>query len=68
MPRLYDEIGFWERRMESLEKQRKKFTQLAAWSSDTIQQVETIDGFLKECEEELDRLFSEVDYLEYAYD
>ena len=54
--------------MESLEKRRQRYSQKAAWSSEIIKLVEKIDLDIRECEVEIESLFSKVDYLEWVCD
>ena len=65
---IFNDILFWERRMESLEKRRQRYSQKAAWSSEIIKLVEKIDLDIRECEVEIESLFSKVDYLEWVCD
>jgi hypothetical protein len=65
---MYEEISFWEQRIESLERQRALYTRQASWTSQMIKDVEQIDYYINECEIELDRLYAEVDRLEWMYD
>jgi hypothetical protein len=65
---IFNDILFWERRMESLEKRRQRYSQKAAWSSEVIKLVEKIDLDIRECEVEIENLFSKVDYLEWVCD
>ena len=65
---MYEEISFWEQRIESLERQRNLYTRKPAWTSQMIKDVEQIDYYINECEVELDKLYAEVDRLEWMYD
>jgi hypothetical protein len=65
---IFNDILFWERRMESLEKRRQRYSQKAAWSSETIKLVEKIDLDIRECEVEIESLSSKADYLEWVCD
>ncbi len=63
-----DSPGYWTRRIERLEKEREVFNKKRGWSAMDIACVEQIDADIKECEDELERIHSEVDRLEYEYD
>ena len=65
---IFNDILFWERRMESLEKRRQRYSQRGAWSSEIIKLVEKIDLDIRECEVEIEGLFSKADYLEWVCD
>lgn len=65
---MYEEISFWEQRIESLERQRNLYARKPAWTSQMIKDVEQIDYYINECEVELDKLYAEVDRLEWMYD
>ena len=64
----WDSPSFWERRMESLEKQREVFNTKRSWSAFDIEVVEQMDKDMKECENNLDRIFDTMDRLENQYD
>ena len=51
-----DSIGYWESRIESLERSRERFNKKAAWSAETIQAVDEIDAEIMECERNIDRI------------
>ena len=68
MSSVYEEIAFWERRMESIEQYLHQYARKAAWNSKIIKEVEYLEYCLKECEDELDTLYSEIDKLEWIYD
>lgn len=59
---------FWLRRLEHLEMQREAFNTKWGWSAAELACVERIDEEIKECEDELDRLYSEEDRIEVEYD
>lgn len=59
---------FWLRRLEQLEMQRELFNKKWGWSAAELACVERIDEEIEECEEELDRLYSEEDRIEVEYD
>lgn len=60
--------SFWNRRIESLEKEREYFNKKRGWSAADIACVEQIDDDIKECQEEIEALYAEQDRLEYVYD
>lgn len=68
MPSVYDDIVYWERRIESLERRLTNYTRRASWSSETVKAVEYLECCIEECEDELNTLYSEVDKLEWVYD
>ena len=68
MPSIFSDIIYWERRMETLEKRRQRYSQKGAWSSEIIKVVEKIDLDIRECELEIEDLFSKADYLEWMCD
>ena len=59
---------FWLRRLEQLEMQRELYNKKWGWSAAELACVERIDEEIEECEEELDRLYSEEDRIEVEYD
>lgn len=63
-----DDPSYWLRRIESLEREREFFNKKRGWSATEIACVERIDAKIKECEDELDRLYSEEDRIEAEYD
>lgn len=68
MSSVYEEILFWERRIESLEYYLSQYARKPAWNSKMIKEVEDLEYCLIECEDELDTLYSELDKLEWSYD
>ena len=60
--------SFWNKRIESLEKEREYFNKKRGWSAADIACVEQIDDEIKECQEEVEALYAEEDRLEYVYD
>ena len=60
--------AFWLRRLEHLETQRDVFNKKWGWSAAELAFVERLDEDIKECEDELDRLYSEEDRIEVEYD
>ena len=63
-----DSPSYWSRRIEHLEKEREYFNKKRGWSAMDIACVDNIDAQIYECEEELDRIYAEVDRLEAEYD
>jgi len=59
---------FWLRRLEQLEKQREVFNTKWGWSAAELAYIERMDEEIQECEDELDRLYSEEDRIEVEYD
>lgn len=59
---------YWQRRMERLEEERFSFHKKRGWSITDQYRIEQIDAELMECEEEIERIYAEVDRLEYEYD
>ncbi len=59
---------FWLRRLEQLETQREVFNKKWGWSAAELAFVEHLDEEIAECEDELDRLYSEEDRIEVEYD
>ena len=60
--------GYWKGRIELLEREREFFNKKRGWSAADIACVDSIDAQIHECEDELDRLYAEVDRLEDMYD
>ncbi len=60
--------SYWQRRMESLEKEREYFNKKRGWSAADMVCVERIDADLQECEDEIERIYAAVDRLEVEYD
>jgi hypothetical protein len=63
-----DSPSYWNGRIEQLEKEREYFNKKRGWSAMDIACVDSIDAQIQECEEELDRIYAEVDRLEAEYD
>lgn len=68
MTSVYDEIIYWERRMTTLENRINSYSRVKAWTAEIIMEVERIECYLEECEDELNMLYSEIDKLEWVYD
>jgi len=60
--------GYWKGRIELLEREREFFNKKRGWSAADIACVDSIDAQIHECEDELDRIYAEVDRLEDMYD
>lgn len=60
--------SFWQKRIDSLEKEREYFNKKRGWSAMDVACVEKIDKEIKECEEEIDAIYAEEDRMEYEYD
>lgn len=60
--------GYWLRRIEQLETEREPFNKKWGWSAAEQAYVESLDEQIKECEDELDLLYSEEDMMEYLCD
>jgi hypothetical protein len=60
--------GYWKGRIELLEREREFFNKKRGWSAADIACVESIDAQIHECEDEMERIYSEVDRLEALYD
>lgn len=68
---LLDDLNdprYWNIRIEHLEREREYFNKKRGWSAADIACVESIDSQIYECEDELDRIYAEVDRLEVEYD
>lgn len=68
---MLDELNnpsYWQRRIESLEKEREYFNKKRGWSAADMVCVERIDTDIQECEDEIERIYAEVDRLEAEYD
>jgi hypothetical protein len=63
-----DSPSYWNRRIERLEKEREYFNKKRGWSALDIACVDQIDADIQECEDEIERIYSEMDRLEYEYD
>ena len=46
-------VGYWESRIETLERYRERYNTKAGWSADAIQDVKDIDAEIAQCEEEI---------------
>lgn len=68
MPSVYDDIIYWERRIEYLEHRINNYTRLKKWTPEIILDIERLEWRLEECEDELNILYSEVDKIEWLYD
>ena len=64
----WDSSSFWYNRIESIENQREVFNTKRSWSAFDIEVVEQMDKDMKECENNLDRIFDTMDRLENQYD
>lgn len=63
-----DSPSFWLGRIEQLEREREYFNKKRGWSALDIASVDRIDEEIKECEDELDRIYAKEDRLEAEYD
>ena len=68
MTSVYEDIAYWERRMESFECSINRYARVRAWSSEIIKEIEYMEFCIEECEYELNMLYSEIDKLEWIYD
>lgn len=54
--------------MTTLENRINSYSRVKAWTAEIIMEVERIECYLEECEDELNMLYSEIDKLEWVYD
>lgn len=62
---------YWERRIESLEKQREKYNKKPAWSAEDVAEIDRIDKAIHDCDIYIRDLYihmDEQDRFEYEYD
>ncbi len=60
--------SYWLNRIEILERQRERFNQKRGWSATDLALVEDIDNEIFLCEDELEALYDQEDYVEYVCD
>jgi len=68
MTSVYEDIVYWERRMDSLELSINRYAHVGAWTSEIIKKIEELEFYIEECEYELNILYSEIDKQEWIYD
>jgi len=68
MTSVYEDIIYWERRMDSLELSINRYAHVRAWTSEIIKKIEYMEFCIEECEYELNMLYSEIDKQEWIYD
>jgi len=68
MPSVYDDIAYWERKMAYLEHRITSYARVRAWTTEIILEIELLECNIEECEDELNKLYSEVDKIEWIYD
>ena len=68
MSSVYDDIVYWERRMQSMEHRINNYARIKCWTPEIILEIERLEWCLEECEDELNTLYSEIDKLEWLYD
>ena len=60
--------SYWLNRIEILERQRERFNQKRGWSATDLALVEDIDNEISLCEDELEALYDQEDYIESVCD
>lgn len=60
--------AYWLRRIEILETSREPFNKKGGWSAAELNYVEQLDEEIRECEEQLDLIYSDEDMMEYMCD
>lgn len=61
----WDSIGYWEHRIETLERNRERYNKKRGWSAEDIAEVDQIDAEIKECENHIARIEGEDAFDEY---
>lgn len=60
--------SYWLNRIERLETERQRYNQKRGWSAEDAYCVDSIDDEIAQCEEELEMLYDQQDYVEYLCD